>query len=106
MRKYSVYFRAPHFQLVPPHFICSGDGTVKDKFYTFLQFHLNLSRIESNFKEMGSEQPGVNVAETMHIAASHLSSQSFCLLDEFYGTLATFININCGYKSLLLQCKF
>ena len=23
----SVYFSAPHFRLVPPHFVCSGDGT-------------------------------------------------------------------------------
>ena len=26
--KSSVYFRAPHFQLVPLYYVCSGDGTV------------------------------------------------------------------------------
>ena len=32
--KSSVYFSAPpHFQLVPLHYVCSGDGTAPCEFY-------------------------------------------------------------------------
>ena len=76
--------------------------------YFFSQCLFNLNCHKSNFKKRGLgnrtssfllqvhlEAKSIAKTTSKHIAASRLlSAQSFSLLDEFYGTFSTCINLN------------